>query len=68
MATLFKLKDGYEMVTNSRDIYAISETGRTIKYVGRGTIEYKSRGKKLKDVPPQIRQTFFDIQRHKSEI
>ena len=68
MATLFKLKDGYEMVTNSRDIYAISDTGKTIKYVGRGTPEYKSRGKKLKDVPPQIRQTFFDIQRHKSEI
>jgi len=68
MATLFKLKDGYEMVTNSRDIYAISDTGRTIKYVGRGTQDYKSRGRKLKDVPPQIKQTFFDIQRHKSEI
>ncbi len=68
MATLFKLKDGYEMVTNSRDIYAISQTGKTIKYVGRGTPEYKSRGKKLSDIPPQIRQTFFDIQRHKSEI
>ena len=68
MATLFKLKDGYEMVTNSRDIYAISHTGKTIKYVGRGTPDYRSRGKKLKDIPPQIRQTFFDIQRHKSEI
>lgn len=68
MATLFKLKDGYEMVTNSRDIYAISDTGRTIKYVGRGTEDYRSRGRKLKNVPPQIRQTFFDIQRHKSEI
>jgi len=68
MATLFKLKDGYEMVTNSRDIYAISDTGRTIKYVGRGTEDYRSRGRKLKDVPPQIKQTFFDIQRHKSEI
>jgi len=68
MATLFKLKDGYEMVTNSRDIYAISYTGRTIKYIGRGTEDYKSRGKLLKEVPPEIRQTFFDIQRHKSEI
>jgi hypothetical protein len=68
MATLFKLKDGYEMVTNSRDIYAISHTGKTIKFVGRGTTDYRSRGKKLKDIPPQIRQTFFDIQRHKSEI
>ena len=68
MATLFKLKDGYEMVTKSRDIYAISDTGRTIKYVGRGTEDYRSRGRKLKDVPPQIKQTFFDIQRHKSEI
>jgi hypothetical protein len=68
MATLFKLKDGYEMVTNSRDIYAISDTGRTIKYIGRGTADYTSRGRKLSNIPPQIRQTFFDIQRHKSEI
>jgi hypothetical protein len=56
------------MVTNSRDIYAISHTGKTIKYIGRGTPEYKSRGKKLSDIPPQIRETFFNIQRHKSEI
>lgn len=68
MTTLFKLKDGYEMVTNSRDIYAISNTGHTIKYIGRGTPDYKSRGRKLSNIPPQIRQTFFDIQRHKSEI
>lgn len=68
MSTLFKLKDGYEMVTNSRDIYAISATGRTIKYIGRGTPDYRSRGRKLKEIPPQIKQTFFDIQRHKSEI
>jgi len=68
MTTLFKLKDGYEMVTTSRDIYAISDTGKTIKYIGRGTADYKSRGKKLSNIPPQIRQTFFDIQRHKSEI
>jgi len=56
------------MVTTSRDIYAISDTGKTIKYIGRGTADYKSRGKKLSNIPPQIRQTFFDIQRHKSEI
>lgn len=60
MTRLYKTKDGYEIVKHSRDVYAI--VGTSIKYIGKVSPNYKSTGRLLKNIPNQIKTTFFKIQ------
>lgn len=64
MTQLFKTKDGYEIVKHSRDVYAI--IGKSVKYVGKVSASYKSRGRLLKSIPNEIKTIFFNIQRNEN--
>jgi hypothetical protein len=64
MTRLFKTKDGYEVVKHSRDVYAI--VGKNVKYIGKASPNYQSRGRLLKQIPNEIKSIFFNIQRNEN--
>lgn len=60
MAVIYKTGNGYEIIKSSREIYAIN--GKSVKYLGRVSESYRSTGKRIKGIPNEIKQIFFQIQ------
>ena len=58
------MNDGYEIVKDSGELYAIKKIdGRNVvRYIGKHP-DYKSSGKLLSNIPTSIKHAFYDIQR-----
>lgn len=65
MTTLYKTNDGYEVIKHSRDVYAI--IGKRVKYIGKVSANYRSRGRLLKKIPNEIKTIFFKLQQNELE-
>ena len=62
------MNDGYEVLKDNGELYAIKKTNKWhSRFVGKFT-EYKSPGRLLPSIPNHIKPLFYDIQRDEKRI
>jgi len=64
MTRIYQMNDGYEVVKDSGELYAIKKIDgkNRVRFIGKHP-EYKSSGKLLSNIPNSVKFAFYDIQR-----
>lgn len=68
MTRIYQMNDGYEVLKDNGELYAIKKTNRWhSRFIGKYK-DYKSPGKLLPSIPNEVRVLFYDIQRNEKKI